>query len=197
MYNVTIQSFTNSQLSSVTYMLTNGADVYVIDPGDVTEIIHMITCQKLILTGILLTHAHYDHIYGLNELIKNFPRAKVYTNAFGGKMLLNVRGNLSLYHETPFVFEYPQNLVLIAELTEIGPLKVYETPGHNPSCLSFVTNDAIFTGDAYIPGIKTVTNLPNGNKTQAQESLQKILELATNRIIYPGHSLSHVVCENY
>jgi glyoxylase-like metal-dependent hydrolase (beta-lactamase superfamily II) len=52
-----------------------------------------------------------------------------------------------------------------------------------------VTDDAIFTGDAYIPGIAVVTSLPKGNKEQAQQSVQKILDLASGRTIYPDHKL--------
>jgi hypothetical protein len=52
-----------------------------------------------------------------------------------------------------------------------------------------VTDEAVFTGDAYIPGIAVVTNRPKGDKEQAQQSVQKILDLASGRTIYPDHKL--------
>jgi glyoxylase-like metal-dependent hydrolase (beta-lactamase superfamily II) len=52
-----------------------------------------------------------------------------------------------------------------------------------------VIDDAIFTGDAYIPGISVVTNLPKANKELAQQSLHKILALAVGKTIYPGHNV--------
>jgi glyoxylase-like metal-dependent hydrolase (beta-lactamase superfamily II) len=52
-----------------------------------------------------------------------------------------------------------------------------------------VTDESVFTGDAYIPGIAVVTNLPKGNKEQAKQSVQKILDLASYKTIYPGHRL--------
>ena len=73
------------------------------------------------------------------------------------------------------------------ELFENIVFTIYETPGHNPSCLTYLCDDYIFTGDSYIPGIKVVTNLPKGNKIQAQESLNKIQTLIGNRTICPGH----------
>ena len=66
-------------------------------------------------------------------------------------------------------------------------LNVLATPGHCPSCLTYYTDNYIFTGDSYIPGIKVVTNLPKGNKSQAQESVKKIKGLMENRTICPGH----------
>jgi len=66
-------------------------------------------------------------------------------------------------------------------------IEVFETPGHNPSCLTFRIGDALFTGDAFIPGIPTVTRLPGGNRRQAKESVSRILSLGGR--IYPGHKV--------
>jgi glyoxylase-like metal-dependent hydrolase (beta-lactamase superfamily II) len=184
-----INAFTNSLFSSVSYLLIDGNSAWIVDIGDADSIIQYINNNNLSLKGILLTHGHFDHIYGLNDIMASFPTIQVYTNEFGAQMLVSAKLNMSKYHETPFTFQYPENIVIVAENTEIAPFKVYETPGHNPSCLTFVTDDAIFTGDAYIPGIAVVTNLPKGNKEQAKQSVQKILDLASGRTIYPGHKL--------
>lgn len=146
------------------------------------------------LKGVLLTHAHFDHIYGLNELLKLFPNTLVYTNESGKEALLDARKNMSLYHETPFIFEFPENIRIVNNGDEIALCenliaKVLATPGHHPSCLSYIIEDAIFTGDSYIPGTKVVTNLPKGNKKQAQESIDKILAMSKGRTIYPGHHI--------
>lgn len=167
--------------------MIDGEKVWIIDPGDAQPIISHVAANRLDLQGVLLTHCHFDHIYGLNELCTAFSQARVFTNSFGADMLVNDRKNLSRYHETPFLFEHSQNIVLTDGLTEVGPFKVHETPGHNPSCLTFSTDAEIFTGDAYIPGLSVVTNLPYGDKVQAHESVQKILKLAKNKAVYPGH----------
>jgi glyoxylase-like metal-dependent hydrolase (beta-lactamase superfamily II) len=185
-----INAFTNSLFSSVSYLLIDENRAWIVDVGDTDSIIQYIKNNNLSLEGILLTHGHFDHIYGLNDIISSFPTVPVYTNEFGARMLVSAKLNMSKYHEMPFEFKYPKNVVIIEDATEIEPFKVYETPGHNPSCLSFVTDSAIFTGDAYIPGLNVVTNLPKGNKVQAQHSIKKILELANSRTVYPGHSLS-------
>ena len=63
----------------------------------------------------------------------------------------------------------------------------YETPGHNPGCLTMVLGNLIFTGDSYIPGSGANTQLPHANKEQAKQSLDRILKLAEGKTILAGH----------
>lgn len=172
-----------SLFNSVSYRLED----FIVDPGDIWEGFEDVAT-------VLLTHAHFDHIYGLNELMKISPGAMIYTNEFGREMLLDARKNLSFYHETPFVFEHPESIIIVNDGDEIKlgnglTAKAVFTPGHNPSCITWIIDDAIFTGDSYIPGIKTITNLPRGNKIQAIESENLIKRLAVGKTIYPGHKV--------
>lgn len=186
----TKNTIVNSLFTSCTYILGERSYTCLVDCGDI-EPLQPLLMDKM-LKGVLLTHAHFDHIYGLNELLKLFPNTLVYTNESGKEALLDARKNMSLYHETPFIFEFPENIRIVNNgdeiaLCEILIAKVLATPGHHPSCLSYIIEDAIFTGDSYIPGTKVVTNLPKGNKKQAQESIDKILAMSEGRTIYPGH----------
>lgn len=191
---IQVYDINNSIFASKTYILYQNGDckAWVVDVGDIKTIFTYLRNWNLKMAGVFTTHAHFDHIYGLNELLKHFPDTLVYTNVCGKETLLDARKNMSLYHETPFVFEYPDNIRIVndgdeIELSEEVKVKVIATPGHHPSCLTYIIGDAIFTGDSYIPGIKVVTNLPKGNKKQAQESLDKIMKLAENHTVYPGH----------
>jgi glyoxylase-like metal-dependent hydrolase (beta-lactamase superfamily II) len=187
-----IHNTVNTYFCSCTYVLTVDDFSWLVDCGDVEPILSLIKGKNLI--GVLLTHAHFDHIYGLNELLKLFPNTLVYTNECGTETLLDARKNMSLYHETPFVLERPDNIRIVNDGDEIElsyGLKaiVKATPGHHPSCLTYIIGDAIFTGDSYIPGTKVVTILPKGNKAQAQQSVEIILALRQGKIIYPGHKI--------
>ncbi len=184
-----IHIIVNTFFCSCTYVLTVDDSSWLIDCGDVEPLLPLIDGD---FKGVLLTHAHFDHIYGLNELLNLFPDTLVYTNESGKETLLDARKNMSLYHETPFIFEYQENIRIVndgdvIELSDGIKAKVMATPGHHPSCLTFIINDAIFTGDSYIPGTKVVTNLPKGNRKLAQESLDKIMQLAKECTVYPGH----------
>lgn len=181
----------NSIFDSITWLLskTEGNQVWLVDCGDIPPIIDKIGDKKVV--GVLLTHAHFDHIYGLLELIKLFPECKVFTNEVGRITLTDPKLNMSLYHESPLSMEGTQVQICkegdeIA-LYEDAVAKVYETPGHHPSCLTYLVDDYLFTGDAYIPGLKVVTNLPKGNKEHARKSLDRIQGLAIGKTICPGH----------
>lgn len=179
---LTIQSNINSLFSSITYSVGS----VVIDPGDSKNFTSNIK-------AVLLTHAHFDHIYGLNDLIGVNPNVKVYTNAIGKEMLLNAKKNLSFYHETPFVFNNPKAIIIVDDGSDVQIddliVKAIFTPGHNPSCITWVIGDCVFSGDSFIPGVKTVTNLPKSDKKQAEKSEELIMKLAQGCQLYPGHKV--------
>lgn len=159
----------------------------IIDPGDIWEGFDDVKT-------VLLTHAHFDHIYGMNDLFVKNIEAKVHTNEYGRMMLLDAKKNMSFYHETPFVFQYSNRIVIVNDGDEVAvgtglePKAVF-TAGHNPSCITWIVGDYVFSGDSYIPGVKIVTNLPGGNRQQVAESEHLIRQLAESRTIYPGHKI--------
>lgn len=177
-----LQSRVNSLFSSVTYRLGST----VIDPGD--------TQNWNGVREVLLTHVHFDHIYGLNDLWETNSTIKVYTNQAGYRALLDARLNLSKYHGEPFTFGHPDSIVMVDDnqaiiLGDGLTARAVFTPGHNDSCITWLIGDMMFTGDAYIPGIKVVTNLPGANRDKASKSAELILELAAHKTIFPGHQV--------
>ena len=145
------------------------------------------------LRGVLLTHAQFDHIYGLNVLEALFPSLPIYTNQSGLDELLNDKLNFSRYYGDPFVLGSPEKVALIDDGAEVElfddiEAKAIYTPGHSPSCVTWLVGDLLFTGDSFIPGVKTVTNVPHSNKEQAAASEELIHELADQRVVYAGHS---------
>ncbi len=103
---------------------------------------------------------------------------------------------MSRYHETPITYE-GDNIVVVHEgdvikLFEDEPtMRFYETPGHNPGCLTMVMGDVIFTGDAYIPSVGVNSQLPNANKEQAKQSMERILKLAEGKTLLSGHYIEN------
>ena len=191
---LTVDYITNRVFNSRSYILSDEKydRVWLVDCGDTDRVIDMI--GKKSVEGVLLTHAHSDHIYGLEELIKRFPAVKVYTNAAGVEALISPKLNISHYHsEYPDIsIDAPDNVCVLKEgdsLEVLGmPVHVYETPGHAPSCLTYILDDKAFTGDAYIPGVKVFTGFPHANKKEAEASVERILQISADCQIMPGHS---------
>lgn len=188
----------NSLMNSITYILSSeGVDYCVlIDCGYSKKLIPTLERLGKRVKTIFLTHAHYDHIYGLNMLFERFPNALVYTNEEGREALTDIKKNFSKYHPelAPFVLEHTENVLLmdegVMELFDDVNMQVLFTPGHDVTCFSFVVGNNLFTGDAYIPGVKTVMNFPRSNKKDALASLEKLISLEKQGYqVHPGHFL--------
>ena len=186
-----VDRIVNSIFDSISWLLseTESNQVWLVDCGDIVPILQK-TKGKTV-AGVLLTHAHFDHIYGLPDLINLFPECKIYTNDAGLIALADARQNMSLYHETPIIVKGEPVIICndgdeIILYPDVGA-RIYETPGHHPSCLTFEVGHYLFTGDAYIPGVKVVTNLPGGNKQLAVISKKKIISMQQGLKICPGH----------
>ena len=193
---IKVKEIINSIFTSKTYILFREGDdkAWLVDIGDVTPTISFLDEKRLTVEGVFITHAHFDHIYGLPKWMKRYPQCKVYVTEYAKKGLASDKLNMSRYHEMPITYE-GDNVVVIHEgnsirLFEGEPeMKFYETPGHNPGCLTMAIDDMIFTGDAYIPEVGANTQLPHANKEQARQSIERILYLAEGKIILSGHKV--------
>lgn len=193
---LSVDFFTNRVFNSRTYILSKEGceEVWLVDCGDVDRIIER--TKGKVIKGVLLTHAHSDHIYGLEEILQKFPLCMVYTNSSGLEALKSPKLNMSHYHsEYPDIsFDKTDNVRIIGEGDVVQVLGievlVYETPGHSPSCITYILEDIAFTGDAYIPGVKVFTGFPHSNRIQAQKSSERILQLTSQFQIMPGHDIA-------
>lgn len=189
MEQIKIHQIVNSVFSSNTFVLMDKRNnAYLVDIGDFEPIAQLGIKE---IKGVFLTHVHYDHIYGLRELLERFPNCPIYTSEWGVEALASDKLNFSRYHGDPLIIKC-ENVKVLSEGDRIElfdgiSLDVFETPGHNRSCLTFKVGNSIFSGDAYIPGIKVVTTLPNANKMDAEASKERIVAMAQGLDLYPGH----------
>jgi len=187
-----VRQVVNSIFNSCSYVLSSGHRSWIVDCGDVDKLLPLIDGE---LAGVMLTHGHFDHIYGLNSLISVFPSVPVYTNRQGLESLTNERLNYSKYHGDPFIIISPELVKVIDdgatfELFDGVSAKAVFTPGHSPDCVTWLVDNMLFTGDSYIPGVKTVTIFTQSDKQLAAQSEMIIHQLAENRTVYPGHAPS-------
>ena len=188
-----VKQIINHIYNSNTFILYTEAnkDAWIVDSGDIEEVLKWMIEHDKVLRGVLLTHSHFDHIYGLNRLLNYNPDIPVFTSIEGKEGLYSDKLNFSRYHHTPFIFE-GSNIIIMEEGESI-PLwhdldaSVLKTPGLDWSCLTYEIGDSLFTGDAYIPGLKVVTTFPKSNKMDALVSVQRIVNRSHIKTIYPGH----------
>lgn len=196
--SVKIDQIINSVYNSVTYLITSNTDnlLYLIDCGDAQPVLDYIKRNRLSLNKIFLTHTHFDHIYGLNEIIEKNPNCLVYTNSNGMLSLYDAKFNMSHYQikSASFIYKY-QNVRLLDEGDNLNlgqsSLQVFSTCGHDWSCLSYKIDNYLFTGDSYIPNSKLIFHFPKSNKIEAIKQLKRLkgYELRYSLTVMPGHKI--------
>ncbi|MBP1930638.1 MBL fold metallo-hydrolase [Ammoniphilus resinae] len=144
------------------------------------------------IKAILLTHAHFDHISGLNE-IRKATNAPVYIHPFEQSWLSDpaLNGSIRWPNVGQVICEKADfELQDQQELTLAGfQIQVLYTPGHSPGGVSFIfDNGNLFCGDALFAGSIGRTDLPGGNYEQLIESIQdQLMDLPDETTCYPGH----------
>jgi len=166
---------------------------WVVDPAEGGPILKMLQHHGLILSGILLTHGHFDHILGVNELLHRFPDCTLYIHPADQPCLFDATMNGSNNFFTPYTLSsaiqteaYPQELILGGEVFEI-----IETPGHTPGSVTIQNEEMMFTGDFLFKDTIGRTDFQRSSPLDMQTSLKKMIfrmkNKTTDTIIYPGH----------
>lgn len=191
---INVHTIINSILNSCTYILHSEEKyVYLIDCGDVMPILDFVRRNNKTVKGIFFTHCHYDHIYGVNQMIHHFPNTIIYGSKETIVGLKDPKINLSKYHgESMIILEN----AIINEISQSSEIQIFnqkitaiETPGHDTGCLSFQIKDMLFTGDSYIPNLPVFTKWKRSEKVKGLSSEEhlKSLKENLNLILYPGH----------
>lgn len=112
----------------------------VIDPSfSPDKYISELNDKKIILESILLTHAHVDHLAGLNQLREAFPDAKFYMDKRDEELLRDPNMNLSDFLPEPIVCKPADVWVKDRDIIKTCGLEftVLDTAGHTPGGISF------------------------------------------------------------
>ncbi len=183
--------------SENTYVLYNEqSDCWIVDPG-MYEPGELQSCKDFIETkglkprGIINTHAHIDHIFGVPALIEAYVipfalhplEAPVLAGAKGSAMLFGFN-----YGSPPV----PTQAIREGELLMLGndTLEVRLAPGHSPGSVVFYYADGGWAigGDVLFAGGIGRSDLPGGNAEVLLHSIRtQLYTLPDETVIYPGH----------
>ncbi|MET1256142.1 MBL fold metallo-hydrolase [Aliikangiella maris] len=200
-----IESFFHQETSSFTYLVydISSKEAVLIDPvadfdlfsGKISYqsaemIFSQIEAQQLKLKWILETHAHADHITAsqwfkakTNALILIGARITTVQQTFN--QLFNLT---SIHAATAEDFD---QLLADKQVITIGntPIKCIYTPGHTPSCSTYLIDNHAFVGDTlFMPDYGTARcDFPGGDAGTLYDSIKTIFALPEETHLYMCH----------
>ncbi len=181
-----------------TYLVSDeNNDAIIIDPSvDNDRLISFIIAHKYNLKAVLLTHGHFDHIRGVNRLLKEFE-VPLYIHEYDKEFLTNSYLNCSIsegkeimINKDPILLHDNDILSLLKER-----IRVIHTPFHTKGSVCFYIEDcgALFSGDTLFKFSIGRDDLPGSDPRSVYASLEKLKKLDENTKVYPGHGPNTVL----
>ncbi|MDY3119187.1 MAG: MBL fold metallo-hydrolase [Peptoniphilus sp.] len=164
---------------------------FIVDPGAESEkILAHIDHLNVKIEGILLTHAHGDHISALNK-VRDALDVKVYMhkNELENYLSQSPQFVAMLGGELPD--RNPDVLLEDGEVIHFraGDVQVIFTPGHTPGGTCYMYGDILFSGDTLFQGSIGRTDFPGGDTSAIMNSLVKLSKLDDDLRVLSGHGL--------
>ena len=200
-----VKAFFDNDTNTVTYVLKDPTSdtCAIIDPvldydaaagrtstASADRVLSYVEEHGLKAAWVLETHAHADHLSAAAYL-----KAKTGCKIGTGRLITEVQATFKEIYGlgAEFVPDGSQfdRLFDDGDVLELGSLKisVMHTPGHTPTCVTYVAGDAAFVGDTlFMPDYGTArTDFPGGDAATLYRSIRRILELPAATRIFLCH----------
>jgi hydroxyacylglutathione hydrolase len=169
----------------------SSANALCIDPGsDADTIISYCSENKINTKNILLTHAHYDHIGGVNALVEHF-QIPVWVHPSDYEMATNPDLNFSSLLSSPYRIDSHLE-VFKGEEFSFGKfsIRIFHTPGHTPGSVCFYWDKSLISGDTLFRNSIGRSDFPGSNGKELIHSIQhRLMPLDDEVTVYPGHGM--------
>lgn len=166
-------------------------EVVVIDaPDQGAQIVSSLKKNGFSVAGLLLTHGHFDHIWGASEL-RGATGAKIYASKQEEKLLQDAYLNVSAEVGRPATLKVNTLLEDGEEITLAGiTFRMIDTPGHTAGSCCYYVEEAGFllSGDTLFQESVGRSDFPTGSGATLENSCkEKLFVLPEDTKVYPGH----------
>ena len=152
------------------------------------------------LTGLWLTHGHFDHFADHAVIKQRFPAARILLHALDQPKAQHPDVQTRLF-QLPFLIPplKADAQVVDNQKLKIGSLEVVvlHTPGHSPGHVvyHFPEEKVLVGGDLIIGGSIGRTDLPDSNHRQLEASIRRVMDLPAATRLLGGHGLATTLAE--
>lgn len=192
-----IHTIINNPVPSNCFVLFDksvGRECIVVDPGSQSddELFAFLEEEGLVPQYIVLTHEHFDHSWGVNELVEKYA-VPIVCSELCADCIKYEKKNCSVFYDNNERFVITSPTISIESLNYVLPfagteLRFFATPGHTDASVCFTVCKYLFTGDTLIKDLRTVTKLPTGSVAKLRVSMELLNSLrGKGYAVYPGH----------
>ncbi|MBX2907777.1 MAG: MBL fold metallo-hydrolase [Taibaiella sp.] len=192
-----VHFFTFNAFQENTYVISNHKnECWIVDPGmyeerELEEFISFLEQKQLTPKAIINTHAHLDHIFGVQALKEKY-NIPFQIHALEQPVLDRGKDTAAMFGfdfgNVPIADAYtPHDKALTLGEDE---LKVLLTPGHSPGSISFyhAAGNWVIAGDVLFNGSIGRTDLPGGDFDTLINSIStQLYALPDNTTVLSGH----------
>jgi glyoxylase-like metal-dependent hydrolase (beta-lactamase superfamily II) len=190
-----IITYTLGPVLTNSYLIANNEskDAVVIDPADEGHLIVADAEKKgFRINAVWLTHAHFDHMGGVGELITELGYDLPVALHSDDMPLWRAQGGAPFFGMQINPGPMPSIALNEGEILSVGSyqFEIRHAPGHTPGHVIFYCPSAavLFCGDVIFQSSIGRTDLPGGDYNTLIQSIQlKILTLPDNTRLLPGH----------
>ncbi|MFN3167322.1 MAG: MBL fold metallo-hydrolase [Phycisphaeraceae bacterium] len=188
-----IQTFCLGQWQTNCYVLSVGRSCWLVDAGfEPGPMLDYIDEHRLKAEKIVLTHAHLDHIAGLNEVRHRQPDVPILIHAEEEAFLTDTRLNLSAAFVQPVVAPEATDLLRHGDALDLAGVRfeVRHTPGHSPGGITLYQPEhrVAIVGDTLFAGSIGRYDFPTSDGDTLMRSIhQQLLTLPDDTRVLPGH----------
>jgi glyoxylase-like metal-dependent hydrolase (beta-lactamase superfamily II) len=185
---VLLERSLNPDFVSNTYLVAaeaGGRGVVIDAGGPMQPLYDAIDKRGINVTHLLLTHHHHDHVSEAAD-VKERLGCEVLAHPIEAEL---IGGDL-----VDRTIE-PGTVIEVGEMS----FEALHTPGHTAGMISFRTPDAVFTGDTLFKGSVGGVRAPgaSGFADLKHSIMDVLMELPPETIIYPGHTDSTTVAQEW
>jgi glyoxylase-like metal-dependent hydrolase (beta-lactamase superfamily II) len=176
------------------YLVKSGTELMLVDPGmvwnrELEEVATVIESANAHLRWVVCTHGHFDHVSGVDIVMKRFPDATLLMDPREAELARDPVANYAAEMGSAFAVHAESSPLIAGQELPLGIIsyRIATIVGHSPASSVLIAGDHAFVGDTLFAG--SVGRAPNSKEfEQLLAGIRlTIMTLPPATRIFPGH----------